>query len=64
MCYFSDPKLSDLMLAQMLCPDTKKGFEIKKVFVGILHQKGAKLLLGTDDWFSGFSIHVELQELV
>ena len=43
---------------------TNKGFENKKKFVGFLHRNGAKILLGTDDWFVGFSVHVELEELV
>ena len=42
----------------------RKALEIKKEFVGALHNAGAGILLGTDDWMSGFSVHEELQNLV
>jgi imidazolonepropionase-like amidohydrolase len=42
----------------------RKALEIKKEFVGALHVAGAGILLGTDDWMSGFSVHEELQNLV
>ncbi len=42
----------------------RKALEIKKEFVGALHDAGAGILLGTDDWMSGFSVHDELKNLV
>lgn len=42
----------------------RKVFEEQKAFVRALHTKGAGLLLGSDDWFGGFSTHQELQNLV
>lgn len=42
----------------------RKALEIKKEFVGALHDAGAGILLGTDDWMRGFSVHEELQNLV
>jgi len=42
----------------------RKALEIKKEFVGALHNAGAGILLGTDDWMRGFSVHEELQNLV
>jgi len=37
---------------------------MKKAFVKALHNAGAKILLGTDDWFGGFAMHEELRNLV
>jgi len=42
----------------------KQGYEKKKQFVGWMHQQGAKILIGTDDWFVGFATHRELAEFV
>jgi imidazolonepropionase-like amidohydrolase len=42
----------------------RKALEIKKEFVGALHDAGAGILLGTDDWMRGFSVHEELGNLV
>ena len=42
----------------------RKALEIKKEFVGALHDAGAGILLGTDDWMRGFSVHEELKNLV
>jgi hypothetical protein len=42
----------------------RKALEVKKEFVGALHNAGAGILLGTDDWMRGFSVHEELQNLV
>ena len=37
---------------------------VKKEFVGALHDAGAGILLGTDDWMRGFAIVDELENLV
>ncbi len=42
----------------------KRVFQMKKAFVKALHNAGAKILLGTDDWFGGFATHEELRNLV
>jgi imidazolonepropionase-like amidohydrolase len=39
-------------------------FEAKKSLVRALHDAGAKILVGSDDWFAGFATHQELQNLV
>lgn len=39
-------------------------FEAKKAFVKALNDAGAKILLGSDDWFGGFATHQELRNLV
>lgn len=41
-----------------------KALEVKKEFVGALHDAGAGILLGTDDWLRGFAVHEELKNLV
>ena len=42
----------------------KRVFEMKKAFTKALHDGGAKLLLGSDDWFGGFATHLEMENLV
>ena len=37
---------------------------MKKAFVKALHDAGANILLGSDDWFAGFATQQELQNLV
>jgi hypothetical protein len=39
-------------------------FANKKALARALHKAGAGLLLGSDDWFGGFSTHQELRNLV
>ena len=39
-------------------------FEAKKSLVRALHEAGARILVGSDDWFAGFATHQELQNLV
>ena len=39
-------------------------FEAKKGFVRELKQAGARILVGSDDWFAGFATHQELENLV
>ncbi len=40
------------------------GLEMQKLFVKALNDAGAKLLVGTDSWFRGFSVHQELEFFV
>ncbi len=42
----------------------RKSLAVKKEFVGALHDAGAGILLGTDDWMRGFAIVDELENLV
>lgn len=42
----------------------RKSLAAKKEFVGALHDAGAGILLGTDDWMRGFAIVDELEILV
>ena len=42
----------------------RKALAVKKEFVGALHEAGARILLGTDDWMRGFAIVEELENLV
>ena len=42
----------------------RRVFQMKKAFVKALHDAGANILLGSDDWFAGFATQQELQNLV
>ena len=42
----------------------RRALGVKKEFVGALHDAGARILLGTDDWMRGFAIVEELENLV
>jgi imidazolonepropionase-like amidohydrolase len=42
----------------------RRALAVKKEFVGALHDAGAGILLGTDDWMRGFAIVDELENLV
>ena len=42
----------------------RRALVVKKEFVGALHDAGARILLGTDDWMRGFAVVEELENLV
>ena len=72
MQYFSDDRQGEIEWIQRRSigqtefsyEDVQRGKEVRMSFVKALHDAGARLLLGTDYWMMGFSIHYELQSFV